>query len=595
MNGRPWQLTALPVSGVVALAACLILQAGAPAHAQDREMAPVTDAMLLDPDPADWINWRRTLDGWGYSPLDQIDTGNADRLRLVWSWAISSEGRPEPNPLVYDGVMYVASPFGIVEALDAATGEFLWRYRHEHATDDLGGIVTTRNLAIYDDKVYLTTIDAHIVALDARTGAVVWNVEGADHTLGFRYSAGPIVVRGKVIASTNGCERYHEAKEMPCFLSARDARTGEELWRTSTVARPGEPGGDTWGDTPLMFRIGGDSWTAGSYDPRTDLIYWATAQAKPWARFQRGHSGDALYTNSVLALDPDTGAIVWYNQLLPGETHDMDETFENLLVDHGERRSLFKMGKLAILWELDRATGQTLAAHDLGYQTILDVDPRTGAITYRPGMIPQEGVELTFCPSVAGFKSWRAMAYHPDTRAFYIPLIASCERTTFGPGPERVEGGGGVGPVAPPAPAASAAAGRRRGARRHRRRRERAVAPPDAHRHRQCGAHDRRRAGRGRRLGPQPVCLRRPLGRHPVPDADAELGLGLPDQLRRRRPAVPGHPGGNGSLALEQHLGPAHAGEEPPRGGRPRDLRLRRARCVARGPVNDAMTQGGDR
>ena len=417
---------------------------GLPAHAQEPSFTPVTEAMLLEPDPADWINWRRTLDGWGYSPLDQIDTGNAHRLRLAWSWALSSEGRPEPNPLVYDGVLYVASPPGIVEALDAATGELRWRYRHEHETD-LTGIVTTRNLAIYDDKVYLTTVDAHIVALDARTGDVVWNVAGADHRLGFRYTAGPIVVRGNVIASTNGCEWYHEAKDMPCFISARDAQTGDEVWRTSTVARPGEPGGDTWGDTPLMFRTGGDSWTAGSFDPNTNLIYWATAQAKPWARFQRGHSGDALYTNSVLALDPTSGNIIWYNQLLPGETHDMDETFENLLVDHDGGRSLFKMGKLAILWELDRTTGRFLAAHDLGYQTILDVHPETGAVTYRPGMIPEEGVELEFCPSIAGFKSWRSMAYHPETQAFYVPLLVSCERTTFGPGPELVEGGGGVG------------------------------------------------------------------------------------------------------------------------------------------------------
>ena len=408
------------------------------------EFVPVTDAMLQNPDPADWLNWRRTLDGWGYSPLDEINVENADQLRLAWSWAMSSEGRPETNPLVYDGVMYIPSPPGVVEALDAVTGELRWRYRHEHEVD-LRGIVTTRNLAIYDDKVYVTTVDGHIVALDARTGTVRWNVVGADPELGFRYTAGPIVVRGKVIASTNGCDRFYEAKEAPCFISARDAQTGDEVWRTSTVALPGEPGGDTWGDTPLVFRIGGDSWTAGSYDPGTDLIYWATAQAKPWARFQRGHSGDALYTNSVLALDPDTGDIVWYNQLLPGETHDMDETFENLLVDHHGRRSLFKMGKLGILWELDRITGQFLAAHDLGYQTILDVHPQTGAITYRPGMIPTEGVELEFCPSVAGFKSWRAMAYHPDTQAFYVPLLVSCERTTFGPGPERVEGGGGVG------------------------------------------------------------------------------------------------------------------------------------------------------
>ena len=296
-----------------------------------------------------------------------------------------------------------------------------------------------------EEPIYLTTFDAHIVALDVRTGDVVWNVVGADYRHGFRYTAGPIIVRGNVLASTNGCERYYDAKEAPCFISAHDAETGEAVWRTSTVARPGEPGGDTWGDTPLMFRIGGDSWTAGSFDPTTNLIYWATAQAKPWARFQRGHSGDALYTNSVLALDPASGDIVWYNQLLPGETHDMDETFENLLVDYDGKRSLFKMGKLGILWELDRTTGRFLAAHDLGYQTILDVDGDTGAVTYRPGMIPQEGVELEFCPSVAGFKSWRAMAYHPDTRTFYVPLLVSCERTTFGPGPELVEAGGGVG------------------------------------------------------------------------------------------------------------------------------------------------------
>ena len=385
-------------------AVLLVIVAGATVGAQDRDFVPVTEAMLETPDPADWLNWRRTLDGWGYSPLDQINPQNADQLRLAWSWAISSEGRPEPNPLVYDGVMYIASPFGIVEALDAVTGELRWRYRYEQAADALGGIVTSRNLAIYADKIYLTTFDAHLVALEATTGDVVWNVAGANYRHGFRYTAGPIIVKGNVVASTNGCDRYYEAKEAPCFISAHDAQTGEVAWRTSTVARPGEPGGDTWGDTPLMFRIGGDSWTAGSYDPGTNLIYWATAQAKPWARFQRGHSGDALYTNSVLGLDPDTGEIVWYNQLLPGETHDMDETFENLLVDHAGRRSLFKMGKLGILWELDRTTGRFLAAHDLGYQTILDVQPQTGEIAYRPGMIPEEGVELEFCPSVAGFK-----------------------------------------------------------------------------------------------------------------------------------------------------------------------------------------------
>ena len=173
-----------------------------------------------------------------------------------------------------------------------------------------------------------------------------------------------------------------------CFISAHDAQTGEEVWRTSTIARPGGPGGDTWGDLPLRYRAGADSWIPGSYDPQTNLTYWSTSQAKPWARLTRGTDGDALYSNSVLALDPETGALQWYYQFVPGETHDLDEVFESVLIDRDGRRSLFKMGKLGILWEIDRTTGAFVAAHDLGYQTLLDVDPQTGQVTYRPGMIP---------------------------------------------------------------------------------------------------------------------------------------------------------------------------------------------------------------
>jgi alcohol dehydrogenase (cytochrome c) len=174
------------------------------------------------------------------------------------------------------------------------------------------------------------------------------------------------------------------------------------------------------------------------------LVYWSTAQAKPWSRAARGTEGDALYTNTVLALNPDTGKIVWHNQLLPGETHDMDEVFESILVDVGPRKSLFKMGKLGILWELDRQSGKFVNGHDLGYQNIVDLDRRTGKITYRKGMIPVLNQVLEFCPSTAGFKSWRAMAYHPETRAFYIPLEMTCMKGTFS-AVEKVEGGGGLG------------------------------------------------------------------------------------------------------------------------------------------------------
>jgi PQQ-dependent dehydrogenase (methanol/ethanol family) len=424
---------------LVAVIAAML--AGLTTTAQVPNFKAVTDAMLQNPDPADWINWRRTLDGWGYSPLDQINRQNVHGIQLAWSWALNP-GASQPTPLVYNGVMYIPNPGAGVQALDAVTGDLIWQFEkaYDASARSTGPM---RSIAIYDDKIYVNTSDAHIVALSARTGAVVWDHEVADQKLGYEYTSGPIVAMGRVIAGMTGCTRY---KNDVCFISAHDAQTGRELWRTSTVARPGEPGGDTWGDLPLMFRAGGDAWIPGSYDPKTNLIYWSTAQAKPWARAARGTDGDALYTNSTLALDPETGKIVWYHQFIPGETNDMDEVFESILIDHDGRSSLFKMGKLGILWELDRKTGQFVSAHELGYQNILTVDPRTGKTTYRPDAIPKIGIEANFCPSTAGFKSWRAMSYHPQTQAFYIPLNLTCETGVFGDVP-RVEGRGGTGPV----------------------------------------------------------------------------------------------------------------------------------------------------
>src|SRR5262249_5661225 len=204
--------------------------------------------------------------------------------------------------LVYNGVMYLPNPRGVVQALDAATGDLIWEYRPEvtqppapeRATPARGGggeqtdiprlaqrpgsagggdegRGIQRNVAIFGDKIFSATNDAHIVALDARTGKVVWDTTVADSKLGYQYTSGPIVVRGKVITGITGCGRY---KDDVCFITGHDAATGKELWRTSTIARPGEPGGDTWGDLPLTFRAGGDAWVSGMYDPQTNLIYW---------------------------------------------------------------------------------------------------------------------------------------------------------------------------------------------------------------------------------------------------------------------------------------------------------------------------------
>ena len=416
--------------GAIGLAAVLGVVA-ATAEAQERDFAPVTDAMLQDPDPAHWLNWRRTLDGWGYSPLDQIDRGNVHELQLAWAWPLG-RGLSQPTPLVYDGVMYIPSPRNVVQAVDAVTGDRIWEYGREfeatEALEAVGAGMRTRSIAIYGDRIYVNTSDAHIVALDARTGEVAWDHTVADYRLGYRYTSGPIVVAGRIVAGMTGCQNY---KNDICFISAHDSETGEEVWRTSTIARPGEPGGDTWGDLPLAFRAGADSWIPGSYDPETNLTFWSTSQAKPWARVSRKTDGDALYTNSVLALDPETGALQWYFQFVPGETHDLDDVFESVLIDHRGRRSLFKMGKHGILWELDRATGAFVDAHDLGYQDVLDVDPDTGEVTYRPEMIPVAGEELAFCPDFGGVRNWRASAYHPETQALYIPIHPTCVRGMF--------------------------------------------------------------------------------------------------------------------------------------------------------------------
>jgi alcohol dehydrogenase (cytochrome c) len=348
----------------------------------------------------------------------------------------------------------------VIQALDGATGDLIWEYRPgvtlrvdgTRTSDNTGlpanaravvGRGVQKNIAIYGDMIYAATGDASIVAVDARTGREVWKTAVADPGLGYFYVAGPIVAHGKLITGISGCERY---KDDVCFITGHDAITGQELWRTSTIARPGEPGGDTWGDLPLRFRAGSDAWIAESYDAETNLVYWATSQAKPWARAVRGTAGDALYTNSSLALDPDTGELVWHYQYLPGETHDMDEVFESVLIDLDGRRSLFKMGKLGILWQIDRTTGEFINATDIGYQNILSVDSETGEVRYRPGMIPEIGVEIEMCPSTSGFKSWRAMAFSPLTNALYIPVALNCELATFGPA-ERILGGGGTGPV----------------------------------------------------------------------------------------------------------------------------------------------------
>ncbi len=455
------------VRSSVACVGCGLLCVQLNLTAQIEEFTDIGDSELQNPAQGEWLHWRGGQNAWGYSELGQINTSNVDQLQLVWSWAMDDSGAGEAAPLVHAGMMFLPGPRGVIQALNAATGDLLWEYRPGTTpamegsdavalgAEQLGdalmpatafagvGRGVQKNIAIYGDRIFAATENASIVAIDARSGLLAWETPVADPALGYYYVAGPIVANGVLVTGINGCERY---KEDVCFITGHDPASGEELWRTSTVARPDDPGGDSWGDLPLHLRAGGDAWVAGSYDPVTNLVYWGTAQAKPWARVVRGTDGEALYTNSTLALNPNTGVMEWYYQHLPGETHDMDEVFESVLIDVDGRPSLFKMGKLGILWQLDRVSGEYIKATDIGYQNLVNLNPVTGKVVYKDGMLPRIGEQLDFCPSTSGLKSWRAMAYSPQTSAMYIPIALNCELATFGP-VEQVLGGGGTGPV----------------------------------------------------------------------------------------------------------------------------------------------------
>ena len=390
-----------------------------------KDYTPVTDATLRNPDPDDWLMLRGNYRAWSYSPLAQVTRDNVSNLKLAWVWAMNEAAANQPSPIVHNAIMYLAHTMNMVQALDAATGDLIWENRVGPNTQI--GFGSMRNIAIYDDKVFLATTDARLVALNARTGKVVWTTVIADNAKGFYNTGGPIVVRGKVVQGLQGCDRYRDER---CFISAYDATTGKLAWKFHTVARSGEPGGDTWGKLPDMMRAGGDTWMPGSYDPDLDLIYWGIAQAKPWMPASRQTSvRDAvLYTASTVALRSETGELAWYFQHMPGESLDLDEVFERVLVDIGAEKVLFTIGKAGILWKIDRVTGQYKGHRETVFQNVYaSIDAKTGRPTYRADILEHKVDQwIQACPSTEGGHNWQSMSYHPGTRLLIIPLSQSC-------------------------------------------------------------------------------------------------------------------------------------------------------------------------
>ena len=395
----------------------------------------VTDEMLKNPPQGDWLMLRHDQFASSYSPLTQITRDNVNELQLVWVAPMAEGGTNQPSPLAHNGVVYLNNTGGIIQALDGRTGDLIWEHR-------LGSNTAMRGMQLYDDKLYLAMSNAHLVALDARTGKMAWDVMMTD---GRGSSSGPIAAKGKIIEGMGGCQQYVEQK---CFISAYDAQTGKQLWRFHTIARDGEPGGDTWGKLTNLFRAGGETWITGSYDPDLNLTYWGTAQAKPWMPVSRGMRtiDKALYTSSTVALDVDTGKLAWHFQHAPGEALDLDIVFERVLVDSGDQKLVFTAGKDGILWKLDRKTGKYLGHKETTFQNVWDsINPKTGEPQYRLDILEHAiGQWIDSCPSTEGGKNWQAMSHHRASNQLIIPISQSC-LSIRAQKIEQVEGGGSGG------------------------------------------------------------------------------------------------------------------------------------------------------
>jgi PQQ-dependent dehydrogenase (methanol/ethanol family) len=390
-------------------------------------ITPVTDAMLRNPPPGDWLIWRRTYDDQGFSPLKAIDKSNVSNMRLVWSWSLPG-GPDESTPLIHDGVMFVHGYGDHIEALNAATGDLLWEYSYPLPKD--ARVSVKRDISLAGNTLIFGTSDMHVLALNVKDGKVIWDHAIADYKERWQLTGGPLVAKDKVMVGTGG---QHPGGN---FIVALDLKTGKEEWRFHVIPQEGEPNGNTWNGVPVEKRNGGSVWTAGSYDPALNLAFFGPAQTYDTGPYvhkstQPGVNNDLLYTDTTLAIDPDTGKVKWYFQHTPNDQWDLDWAFERQLVDlpiNGvNRRIVITSGKMALYDAMDAATGKYEFSIDLGLQNVVtSIDPKTGAKTYNPKVMPGQGEVLTVCPHAGGAKSWLPASYNATSRMLYVPLVESC-------------------------------------------------------------------------------------------------------------------------------------------------------------------------
>jgi alcohol dehydrogenase (cytochrome c) len=370
-----------------------------------------------DKEPQNWMTYGGNYSAWRYSALDQITRENIKNLVPVWTFHTGElRGGLNATPLVMDGVVYLMGPMNRVFAINAETGKIIWKYFYKLPEMSIPYQRGSRGLAIGHGMVYFGTLDNHVVALDMKTGREVWDIEVEDvRQCGCNITSPPLVVKDKVIAGVTGGEHAHRG-----YLNAFDAKTGKHLWRFYTIPGPGEPGFETWGEK--MWKYGGaPTWLTGSYDPELNLLYWGVGNPSSdfYGEFRKG---DNLYSNSIIALDPDTGKLKWYYQEIPHDLYDFDSSFECVLIDYerdGKKQKLLvHPNKGGMTWVLDRETGKYLNAYkhvDI-INWLKGVDKNGKPV----GMLPVPPTGETFvCPSICGGRNWDHSAYSPRTKLWY--------------------------------------------------------------------------------------------------------------------------------------------------------------------------------
>ena len=395
----------------------------------------ITAERLLRPEDGDWMSHRRTYDVTGFSPLDQINRSNVGDLQMVWSYSMRDNSRWVPTPIVANGLMYVAEGSGRVTAFDVVSGDVVWMHQRSYPEDisQSQALGRHRGVSVYGDTIYWGTADAALVALDAATGAQRWEVSTGDYTTGLGHAHPALIADGKVILGFAGGDRSARGA-----VVAHDAETGERLWITYTVPARGEPGYETWAEHEIE-PLGGLTWNTISYDPELGLMYIGTGQPTPWASTLRG-PGDALYTNSVLALDIDTGELRWHFQVVPADNWDLDSTYASMLVDLNVggrvQKALIHTSKIGWGVVLDRETGRFLNAFRTGYDNLITGWTDSGSPIFNPELLPsQEDVDsdrvFEVCPHYHGARNLNSPSYSADAGLYFMGINNSCMDVTF--------------------------------------------------------------------------------------------------------------------------------------------------------------------